>query len=192
MKKLYEGNISRNFFVFALPLIITSLLSQAYNIVNTIIAGCLLGDSSISAIGSTAPFISFISSLFWGYGTGVSIYVAMLFGQNDYKKMVNVIKVNFLISSVVAMLISLFCIVFHNMIFDFLNIEQALRRDAFLYFGIYISGLFIFNLSKCSLYITHSLGLTILPLISSIITGIISLICSLSVAAEIPVNPLPV
>lgn len=175
MKKLYEGNISKNFFVFALPLIITSLLSQAYNIVNTIIAGYLLGDSSISAIGSTSPFISFISSLFWGYGTGVSIYVAMLFGQNNYKKMVNVIKVNFLVSSVVAMLISIFCIVFHNTIFDFLNIEQALRKEAFLYFGIYISGLFIFNLSWCSLYITHSLGLTVLPLVSSVMTNVINI-----------------
>ena len=178
MKKLYEGNISRNFFVFAVPLIITSLLSQAYNIVNTIIAGYLLGDSSISAIGSTAPFISFISSLFWGYGTGVSIYVAMLFGQNAYKKMVNVIKVNFLVSSVVAMLISVFCIVFYDTIFDFLNIEQALRKEAFLYFGIYIAGLFIFNLSWCSLYITHSLGLTVLPLISSIMTNVINIVGS--------------
>lgn len=175
MKKLYEGNISKNFFLFALPLIITTLFSQAYNIINTIIAGALLGDSSISAIGSTAPFISFISSLFWGYGTGVAIYVAVLFGQNSYAKMVNVIKVNLLVSSLGAIIISVLCLIFYNTIFDCLNIEAALRREAFLYFSIYISGLFIFNLSWCCLYITHSLGLTVLPLISSVMTNVINI-----------------
>ena len=175
MKKLYEGSISKNFFLFALPLIITTLFSQAYNIVNTIIAGALLGDSSISAIGSTAPFISFISSLFWGYGTGVAIYVAVLFGQNNYDKMVNVIKVNLLLSTAGALLISVLCLVFHNTIFDFLNIEASLRKETFLYFSIYTSGLFIFNLSWCCLYITHSLGLTVLPLIASVMTNVINI-----------------
>ncbi|MBQ7038931.1 MAG: hypothetical protein IJN39_00015 [Clostridia bacterium] len=175
MKKLYEGSISKNFFLFALPLIITTLFSQAYNIINTIIAGALLGDSSISAIGSTAPFISFISSLFWGYGTGVAIHVAVLFGQSNYQKMLNVIKVNIVISSLCAVIISVLCLVFHNTIFDFLNIETALREETFIYFSIYISGLFIFNITWCCLYFIHSLGLTVLPLIASVMTNVINI-----------------
>ena len=58
MRKLYEGNIRRNFFIFAFPLILTALFSQAYSIINTIMAGKLIGDNAISAIGSTAPFVS--------------------------------------------------------------------------------------------------------------------------------------
>lgn len=89
MKKLYEGNnIRRNFFRYAFPLVLTVLLSQMYNIINTIMAGKLIGDDAISAIGSTAPLITLISSIFWGYGSGFTIYVAMLFGKGDYKKMI--------------------------------------------------------------------------------------------------------
>lgn len=175
MKKLYEGNIKRNFFSFALPLIITILFSQAYNIINTIMAGHLIGDDAISAIGSTAPLISFISSLCWGYGTGISIYVAVLFGREDYKRMANVIKTNMSMVSVLVIILSAFCILFHNNIFDFLNIEPSMRKDAFAYYSIYIAGLVFLNINWCGVYIANALGLTKLPLIASVITNILNI-----------------
>jgi len=175
MKKLYEGNIRKNFFSFALPLIFTAFLSQAHNIIDTIMAGTLIGDSAISATGSTAPFITLISSMCWGYGTGFSIYAAILYGKGDYPKMLNVIKVNLLLSSLAVVTFSVLCITLHNYIFDFLNIETALRRDAFSYFSIYMSGLIFLHLNWCSVYITHALGLTTLPFIASVITNVINI-----------------
>ena len=175
MKKLYEGNIRRNFFSFAFPLILTALFSQAYNIINTIMAGKLIGDNAISAIGSTAPFVSLISSLFWGYGTGFSIYVAMLFGKGDYKKMVNVIKTNIFISSLIVLTISFLCIVFHKHIFDFLNIEESIRKDAFLYFGIYMSGLVFLHISWSMAFVSNAIGHTVLPLGASLISNILNI-----------------
>ena len=175
LKKLYEGNIRRNFFAFALPLILTAFLSQAHTIIDTIMAGMLIGDSAISATGSTAPFITLISSMCWGYGTGFSIYAAILFGRGDYEKMYNVVKLNFIMSSVVVLLVSILCIIFHEFIFDLLNIEQAMRKDAFAYFSIYMSGLIFLHINWCSVYITHSTGLTTLPFIASIITNVINI-----------------
>lgn len=176
LKKLYEGNLRKNFFVFALPLVLTILFSQAYNIINTIMAGKLLGDNAISAIGSTAPFISMISSIFWGYGVGFSVYVAMLFGQGDYKKMLNVIYVNLLVSSLVIIIVSAVCIIFYPVIFDFLNIEEAIRKEAFSYFAIYMANLIFLNLNWSFAYISNAIGLAVLPFIASVITNIINII----------------
>ena len=175
MKKLYEGNIRKNFFAFALPLILTAFLSQAHTIIDTLMAGMLIGDSAIAATGSTAPFITLISSMCWGYGTGFAIYATILFGKGDYPKMYNVVKMNFVTSTAVVFLISVLCIAFHEYIFDFLNIEQAMRRDAFAYFSIYMSGLIFLHLNWCSVYITHATGLTTLPFIASIITNVINI-----------------
>ena len=175
IKKLYEGNIRRNFFRFALPLILTAFLSQAHTIIDTIMAGVLIGDSAISATGSTAPFVTLISSMCWGYGTGFSIYATILFGKGDYNKMYNVVKLNFILSTAAVFLISVLCIIFHEFIFDMLNIEQAMRKDAFAYFSIYMSGLIFLHLNWCSVYITHSTGLTTLPFIASIITNVINI-----------------
>ena len=84
MKDLTSGNIYKNFFVFALPMVLAGVLSQMYHTIDTIIAGKLIGDSALAAIGATSPFVSFTNSFFWGYSCGVGIYVANLFGAKKY------------------------------------------------------------------------------------------------------------
>ncbi len=53
-------------------------------------ASKLIGDVAVAAIGSTSPFITLISSIFWGYGTGFSIYIAVYVSgkwkSKEYKK----------------------------------------------------------------------------------------------------------
>jgi len=176
MKKLYEGsNIRRNFFRFAFPLVLTTLLSQSYLIINTIMAGKLIGDAAISAIGSTSPLIQLISSLFWGYGSGFTVYVAMLFGKGDYKKMINVIKINLTFLSLIIIALSTLLIVFYKNIFTFLNIEQAIFKEAFSYYSVYVAGLVFLNFVWCGVYISNAFGLTILPLFASVISNIINI-----------------
>ena len=91
---------------------LSALLSQGYHIIDTVMASHLIGDRAVAAIGGTAPLITLISSLIWGYGSGFAIYVAVLFGSGEYKKMANVIKVNVILISAFTILISVLCIVF--------------------------------------------------------------------------------
>ena len=67
MKDLTQGNIYKVFIFFAIPLVLSGLLSQAYGVINTMIAGKFLGEDGIAAIGSTNSFTELISSVFWGF-----------------------------------------------------------------------------------------------------------------------------
>ena len=85
MKDLTRGNIYKTFILFAIPLVLSGVLSQCYNLIDTVIAGKFLGDNGLAAIGCTAAFISFSSSIFWGYAAGASIHIAALFGARKYR-----------------------------------------------------------------------------------------------------------
>ena len=63
MKDLSEGNIYKNFILFAIPLVGAGLFSQFYSVFDTVIAGKFLGENGLAAIGATAPFITFVSSM---------------------------------------------------------------------------------------------------------------------------------
>jgi len=175
MKQIFEGNIKKNFLVFSIPLILSALLSNAHSIINSMMSSNLLGEEALSAIGSTSPLIQFISAICWGYGTGFSVYVAMLIGTGDYKKTANVIKVNMLFSSIVVITLSAICLIFHPTIFHFLNIEESLWDAAFAYYSIYIGGLVIFHFNWCGVYISNAFGMTKLPLIASIISNVLNI-----------------
>jgi Na+-driven multidrug efflux pump len=73
MRDLTKGNIYKTFLIFAIPMVLSGILSQCYNVVNTIIAGKLLGEGALSAIGAITPIDTFVNSVFWGYGVGVGV-----------------------------------------------------------------------------------------------------------------------
>ena len=111
IKKLYEGNVRKNYLLFAIPLILSALLSQSYSFVNSMI-GEFIGSEAFSATAVTAELVELLNSIFFGYLTGIGIYVSVLFGKGDYEKMLNVIKLNFLLSASLAIIISLVCNLF--------------------------------------------------------------------------------
>lgn len=173
-EKLYEGNMRKKYLLFAIPLILSALLSQSYNFINSMMIGKLIGSEAFAATAVTAELIEFINSIFYGYLTGVGIYVSVLFGKSEYEKMLNAIKVNFLISSVFAIIISLGCNIFCKQIFDVLNVNDEVYTEARIYFKTYALGYIVFQFNWGFTYISNGMGLTKIPLVISVITGVIN------------------
>lgn len=86
MKDLTRGNIYKTFFLFGFPMVLSGLLSQMYGIIDTSIAGKLIGETGLAATGVTSPLTTFLSSVYWGYGTGFSIYTQSFSGEKEYGK----------------------------------------------------------------------------------------------------------
>lgn len=169
---LYEGNIRKKYLLFAIPLIISALLSQSYNFVNSMMIGKFIGSEAYAATAVTDELIQFFNSIFWGYLAGVGIYVSILFGKGEYEKMLNVIKANFILTSSFAIIISLGCNLFCKQIFDILNVSDEVYKNAEIYFRTYVCGYLVFQFNWGFTYISNGLGLTKIPLTASFVTGI--------------------
>lgn len=68
---------------FAIPLLIGALFQQAYNIVDTMIAGYNLGDDAIAAIGATSALYSVLIYFANGMNNGFGVVMSQLFGAGD-------------------------------------------------------------------------------------------------------------
>lgn len=144
-EKLYEGNMRKKYLLFAIPLILSALLSQSYNFVNSMMIGKFIGSEAFAATAVTAELVEFLNSIFWGYLVGIGIYVSVLFGKSEYEKMLNVIKVNFLLTFTFATIISLVCNLFCIQIFDILNVNDEVYKNAEIYFRTYVLGYLVFQ-----------------------------------------------
>ena len=67
-EKLYEGNMRKKYLLFAIPLILSALLSQSYNFVNSMMIGKFIGSEAFAATAVTAELINLLD--------GHSIYYA--------------------------------------------------------------------------------------------------------------------
>jgi putative MATE family efflux protein len=170
-EKLYEGNMRKKYLLFAIPLILSALLSQSYSFVNSMMIGKFIGSEAFAATAVTAELIELLNSIFFGYLTGVGIYISVLYGRSEYQKIVNVIEVNLFLSLCVALLVSLGCNLFCEQIFDILNVNEEVYRNAELYFRTYVIGYIAFQFSWAFTYLSNGFGMTKLPLTASIISG---------------------
>lgn len=157
-EKLYEGNMRKKYLLFAIPLILSSLLSQSYSFVNSIMIGKLIGSETFAATAVTAQLLDFINSIFYGYLTGVGIYVSVLYGKGDYGKMYNVIRINYAISAGAAILIAFLCNLFCHEIFAVLNVSTEVYANAEAYFRTYVTGLLFFQFNWGFTYISNGMG----------------------------------
>lgn len=170
MKDLTEGNIYKSFLFFAIPLILAGFLSQAYSIIDTIIAGKILSADGLSAIGSTSAFIQFFSSIFWGYGVGFSIYIARLFGAKEYERLKTAICVNYTLLAAAIIVFGLLAVCFKDPLFSLLKVDPSIYDAAAEYFSIYMLGSVFLLMMSNGLYIMNAFGSGSYPLFMSIVS----------------------
>ncbi|MBO5454654.1 MAG: oligosaccharide flippase family protein [Clostridia bacterium] len=173
MRDLTKGNIYKTFIIFAIPLVFSGLLSTAFNVINGIIAGKLLGEQGMAATGSTSALITFVSAICWGYTGGLAIYIAMLFGAGKYERLKSTLVTNTLLQVIVMFIICVLFVVFKNRVFDFLSIDTAVRKDAGIYFGIYMAGLVLILMNNHGLSILNAFGMSKYPFYMAILAAVI-------------------
>lgn len=185
MKDLTKGNIYKTFILFAIPLILSAIMSQAFNIVNTVMAGKYLGDIGLAATGSTSGFFTFYGSVFWGWGMGLSIQVAKLFGAKDYKALKNIIYNNAILVFILLIVAGICMTVFKNPILGALKVDKAVWDDASSYFVLTTIGYFTLAFNTWGVYLCNSLGITSFPFIVSLISSVLSTVAKFFVLTKL-------
>lgn len=175
MKDLTKDNVYKTFFLFGAPLVLSGLLAQAYGIIDTSIAGKLIGDNGLAATGATAPLTTFLSSVFWGFGVGFSVYLAKLFGSREFSRIKSLVRLSLLLQLSIGVLIAVCCLVFHNAIFNMLRIDESIRGDAFAYFSVYAAGLILVVFNNTFLFILNAFGISGFQLLMSVLATVLNI-----------------
>ena len=183
MKDLTQGNIYKNFFLFSIPIVLSSLLSSAFNVINTSIAGIFLGAEGLAATSASIPFLHVIDAIFIGHAYGLSVYAANLFGAKDYEKLKRTIYANVFLTLGVATILFSTAIIFSEPILQLLNVEERIFSDTQKYFCIIgIAMIFSFT-THMLLTCCHAMGETKFPLVLSIGSSILSVLGNLLMVA---------
>jgi len=81
-----EGNPFKTIFFFAIPMIISNLFQQLYNVIDTLIVGNRLGQDALAAVGSASSITAVFVQLATGLALGGSIVISQYFGAGKTDK----------------------------------------------------------------------------------------------------------
>ena len=79
-----EGPLLKKTILFAIPLILTSLLQLLFNAADLMVVG-YVSELYVGAVGLTGAVTNLVVNLFIGIGGGISVIVAQRLGARDYE-----------------------------------------------------------------------------------------------------------
>lgn len=81
-----EGKPFKTIFFFAVPMIISNLFQQLYNVIDTLIVGNRLGQDALAAVGSASSITAVFVQLATGLSLGGAIVISQYFGAGKLEK----------------------------------------------------------------------------------------------------------
>ena len=87
IRDLTVGKPGRVLTLFALPMLVSVVFQQFYNMADNIVAGQFLGDAALDAVSISYPVTMIYTSVALGINIGVNVVVSQLFGSRQYAKM---------------------------------------------------------------------------------------------------------
>lgn len=119
---LTEGSITGSIIKFSVPILLTNLLQQLYNSIDSAVVGHFCGDAALAAVGSTGVLINLLIGFFLGLATGAGVLYAMYYGAGDHKSLKKLIDSAMLLSLIIGAVMTFVGVVFTRQLLGLMDI----------------------------------------------------------------------
>lgn len=149
VKDMTKGAVAPILLKFSLPLLISVIFQQMYNISDSMIAGRCINNDALSAIGASYPITMIFLAIGTGMNVGCSVLISTLFGAKDFKQMKTAVYTSLISTASLAVILTVVGCFTTRLFLKLLGTDESIFPDSQTYLNIYIFGLlflFIYNI----------------------------------------------
>lgn len=149
-KDLTVGEPRKILWQFAMPMFISVIFQQLYNIADSVIVGnfAMHGEDAVAAVGASYPITMIFMAIALGCNTGCAVVISQLFGAKRYRDMKTAVYTTLLASLVLSGVLTVLGLLFSKTMLRMISTPENIFQDADVYLKIYIGGfifLFFYN-----------------------------------------------
>lgn len=171
---LLHGPIFTSMLLFTMPLLISRIFQQLYNMVDTMIVGHYLGDSALAAMGATTPVYDLLVGFAMGIGTGLATVTSRSFGSGDQKLLKRSTAAAMVIGIGCSLVITLGGSLILRPLLEILETPKEIIEDSYTYiFIITVSILVMFAYNLCA-GLLRAIGNSMMPLVFLIFSSLLN------------------
>lgn len=169
-----KGNILRHILIFAIPLLIGNLFQQLYNIVDMVIAGYLLDDDALAAVGATSTLSSLIIGFSIGVNNGFGIIWSRKFGAKEDEELRHAIGVSVVLNVILIFCMTSVSIMGLKPLLHLMNVPDSIFHRCYQYIFLILAGLGVTLLYNMEAGILRAVGNSRVPLYFIMATSILN------------------
>lgn len=174
-----SGSILRKMLLFALPLMLSSILQLLFNAADIVVVGKFAGDNSLAAVGSNTALINLLTNLFIGLSIGANVVAARSYGAKAWDDLKLTVHTSMLLSMVSGLLLMVVGVVGAKQMLIWMQTPREVLPLATVYLRIYFLGMastMVYNFGSALL---RAVGDTKRPLYFLLCAGVINVILNL-------------
>lgn len=126
---------------FLLPMLLSVMFQQFYNIADSMIAGRFAGEDALAAVGASYPITVIFMAFATGSNLGASVIVSRLFGAKDYKRMKTAVTTAFTACGILSLFLTAYGLVFCAPMMRLIRTPDNIFADGAMYLRIYTLGM---------------------------------------------------
>lgn len=146
---LTVGKVGPTLFKYTLPMFVSVIFQQLYNIADSAIAGKFAGEDALAAIGASYPITMIFMAICTGCNIGCTVVLSQLFGAKDIKGFKTGASTALIFGVTLSSALTLIAVLMSPLMLKMINTPDDISRDAEIYLRIYLAGfifLFLYNL----------------------------------------------
>lgn len=145
---LTEGNPTKVLLNFSIPMLLSVIFQQFYNITDSIIAGKFIGPDALAAVGASYPVTMIFLAFATGLSMGTTVVISKFFGGKKFKEIKIAAKTALIAMLACAILLTLIGLFTFGQTLVLLQTPDKIFDSSCIYLKIYILGLiflFLYN-----------------------------------------------
>lgn len=176
IKNMTEGSPLKILCSFSIPMLLSMIFQQFYNIVDSVVAGKFIGVDALAAIGASYPITVLFIAVANGASIGSAVVVSQTFGAEKLVKMKSAVYTSIISIGVVSIVLTLLGSIFCTNIMTLINTPQDIFADSEIYLKVYILGLIFLFLYNGANAVFTGLGDSKTPLYFLIFSSVLNVI----------------
>ncbi len=178
-KDLTRGSILDKVLLFAIPLMMTSMLQQLFNATDVAVVGRFASKEAMAAVGGNAPVVSLLINFFVGLSVGANVVIAKNIGAKKPEVARKAVYTSMLTALICGIFIAAAGNIIAGPIVRMMGVPEEVAPYSILYLRIYFGGAPFIMLYNFEAAIFRSNGNTRTPLISLFIGGVFNVAANL-------------
>lgn len=174
-----SGSVFKKMLLFALPLMLSSILQLLFNAADIVVVGKFAGDNSLAAVGSNTALINLLTNLFVGLSIGANVVAARFYGAkawNDLRKTVHTAMMLSMFSGLLLMVIG---VIGAKQMLIWMQTPKEVLHLATTYLRIYFLGMISTMVYNFGSALLRAVGDTKRPLYYLFLAGVINVVLNL-------------
>ena len=161
---------------FALPIMLSQLFQQMYNIADSLIVGQYLGTNSLAAVSSSGTLIFLLVSFFNGTASGAGVAISRYFGAGDKDNVSRAIHTNIAFGLASGLTLTIIGVVFTPTFLTWMRTDPEVLPEAIEYFRFYFLGALALIMYNICTSILNAVGDSKRPLRYLIISSMMNVV----------------